>query len=40
MRHLQSVMKQIVGHGAPSPKLDKVVEIISTHFSKLCTTQL
>ncbi|BFI25467.1 fanconi anemia group M protein [Marchantia polymorpha subsp. ruderalis] len=33
MRHLQSVMKQIVGHGAPSPKLDKVVEIISTHFS-------
>ncbi|KAG6543585.1 hypothetical protein Mapa_014948 [Marchantia paleacea] len=33
MRHLQSVMKQTVGHGAPSPKLDKVVEIISTHFS-------
>ncbi|KAL2650513.1 hypothetical protein R1flu_018641 [Riccia fluitans] len=33
MRHLQSVMKQTVGHGAPSPKLEKVVEIISSHFN-------
>ncbi|KAL3701127.1 hypothetical protein R1sor_019149 [Riccia sorocarpa] len=34
MVHVQKVMKQSVGHGAPSPKLEKVVQIISAHFRK------
>lgn len=27
-------MKQSIGHGAPSPKLEKVVDIINDHFRK------
>jgi len=35
LHEIKILMQESVGHGAPSPKLEKMEEIILLHFSKI-----